>query len=162
MSTLILCMSAAGMLPGCSVSEPDPVAARNLEKGRAFLEENSHKEGVIALPSGLQYMILKSGDGDQARITDTVTVHFRGMHLDGREFDSTYESGEPVTVSLKAMIPGWKQALLRMNEGDKWRLFIPPYLAYTNRGSGSIEPNETLIYEIELLKVNWRGIQKKG
>jgi len=157
--SLASCILAATLF-GCSVSEPDSATAGNAEKGKAFLEENKNREGVITVPSGMQYMVLKNGDGDQAKMTDTVTVHYRGMHIDGSEFDSSYKRGEPLTISLKRMIPGWKKALLLMHEGDKWRLFIPPYLAYTNRGSGSIEPNETLIYEVELLNVNWMGRQK--
>ncbi|MFQ5356091.1 MAG: FKBP-type peptidyl-prolyl cis-trans isomerase [Mariprofundaceae bacterium] len=157
--SLALCLFAV-TLSGCSVSETDPATAGNAEKGKAFLEENKNKEGVISFPNGMQYMVLKSGSGHQAKMTDTVTVHYRGMHIDGNEFDNSYERGEPLTISLKSMIPGWKKALLLMHEGDTWRLFIPPFLAYTNRGSGSIEPNETLIYEIELLSVNWMGRRK--
>ena len=149
------------IVTACS-SASDPVAEQNLQKGKAFLEQNKSKQGVVTLPSGLQYMVLKKGDGPQPRVIDSVMVHYRAMHVDGTEFNNSYTRGKPVTIAVKAMIPGWKQAVRLMSEGDKWRLFIPQFLAYTNRGEGEVEPNETLIYEIELLKVNWMGRLPKG
>ena len=150
------------LIAACSSSASDPVAEQNLQKGKAFLEQNKSKQGVVTLPSGLQYMVLKKGDGAQPKVIDSVKVHYRAMHIDGTEFNNSYATGEPVTIAVKAMIPGWKQAVLKMSEGDKWRLFIPQFLAYTNRGEGAVKPNEALIYEIELLKVNWMGRISKG
>jgi len=149
------------LVTACS-SSSDPVAEQNLQQGKAFLELNKSKQGVVALPSGLQYLVLKKGDGAQPKVIDSVRVHYRAMHIDGTEFNNSYAAGEPVTIAVKAMIPGWKKAILMMQEGDKWRLFIPQFLAYTNRGEGAVKPNEALIYEIELLKVNWMGRLPQG
>lgn len=146
----------------CGSQDVDSEAQQNLQRGKAFLEQNKTKAGVVTLPSGLQYMILKTGSGTRPATSDSVTVHYQGMHIDGSEFDNSYARGEPVTVGINGMIPGWKQALRLMSEGGKWRLFIPHYLAYTNRGAGAVKPNEALIYEVELLKVHWMGrIPKK-
>ena len=143
------------LLPvACTNSDVDPKAKLNAEQGKAFLEKNKKNSEVVALDSGLQYFVIDSGDGSPVRITDLVHIHYRGMHLDGSMFDNSYERGEPQEIRVKAMIPGLKQALLQMHEGDKWRLFVPPYLAYTNRGTEGIEPNETLIYELEIVRIN--------
>ena len=127
----------------------------NRKKGEAFLAENGTKEGVVTLPSGLQYRVLKEGAGKVPSDDDTVRVHYRGTHIDGTEFDSSHKSGKPATFKVKGgIIPGWKEALMRMPVGSKWQLFIPPRLAYGERGLGSvIGPNETLVFEVELLSV---------
>ncbi len=153
---MIWVLITAWFLAACSTPPADPVAARNLREGRTFLAQNKARKDVVTLPGGLQYQVLRQGSGITPMLPDTVTLHYRGMHLDGREFDNTYARGGPVAVRIRAMIPGWRKALLLMNEGAKWRLFIPHYLAYTNRGKGEVGPNEVLIYDIELLKVNWR------
>jgi len=127
----------------------------NLEAGRKFMEENKAKEGVVVLPSGLQYQVLESGNGKSPSAGEKVSVHYRGTLLDGTEFDSSYARGEPVTLDLNRVIKGWQEALPMMKEGDKWKLFIPSDLAYGERGAGAkIGPNSTLIFEVELVKVN--------
>lgn len=130
-------------------------AADNARKGQDFLVKNAEKEGVVALPSGLQYRIIKAGAGASPAATDKVTVHYRGTTIDGAEFDSSYKRGEPATFPLNRVIRGWTEGLQLMQEGAKWQLFIPSDLAYGPRGAGrSIGPNETLIFEVELIKVN--------
>ena len=133
-------------------------AAKNLSEGKAFLEENSKKEGVKMLPSGLQYKVLQEGLGKTPEETDTVTVHYRGTFIDGTEFDNSYKRGNPETVAVVNVIPAWSEALRQMKEGAKWQLFVPPDLAYGERGQGSrIPPNSTLIFEIELISIQSNG-----
>ena len=128
----------------------------NKEKGETFLEANKAKEGVTTLESGLQYKILKKGTGASPKATDTVKCHYKGTTIDGKEFDSSYERGEPATFVLNKVIKGWTEGLQLMKEGGKWQFFIPSELAYGERGSGPhIGPNEVLIFEVELL-----GIEK--
>ena len=123
------------------------------ETGADFLANNAKEEGVTVTDSGLQYEVINSGEGRSPSRTDRVTVHYRGTLVDGREFDSSYKRGEPATFPLNRVIAGWTEGLQLMKEGDKWRLFIPSNLGYGQRGSGSmIGPNETLIFEVELLK----------
>lgn len=127
---------------------------KNKKEGEAFLAENKKKPGVVTLPSGLQYKVIKAGTGKKPKGTDTVKTHYRGTLLDGTEFDSSYRRGEPATFPVKGVIPGWTEALQLMEEGAKWQLFIPPHLAYGERGAGPvIGPNATLIFEVELLSV---------
>ncbi len=122
--------------------------------GRAFLEENKTREGVVTLPSGLQYMVMTQGDGPKPTITSRVTTHYSGTLLDGTVFDSSYERGQPATFAVNGVIPGWTEALQLMPVGSKWKLFIPSQLAYGERGGGSvIGPNETLIFEVELISI---------
>src|SRR5512134_2370314 len=124
----------------------------NKKAGEAFLAENKAKDGVVALPSGLQYKILKAGDGRKPMDTDTVECHYRGTLIDGTEFDSSYSRGKPSTFKITGVIPGWREALKLMPAGSKWQLFVPPRLAYGARGAGRIiGPNATLIFEVELL-----------
>jgi UDP-GlcNAc:undecaprenyl-phosphate/decaprenyl-phosphate GlcNAc-1-phosphate transferase len=127
----------------------------NKKKGEAFLAENKKKEGVVTLPDGLQYKVLKAGDGRKPTEADTVECDYRGTLIDGTEFESTYRTGQPMTFKVRGgVIPGWKEALMLMPSGSKWQLFIPPQLAYGERGSGSlIGPNATLIFEVELLAI---------
>lgn len=130
-------------------------AMQNLEAGQKFLTENQKKEGVITLDSGLQYEVIESGEGDTPGATDNVTTHYRGTLLDGSEFDSSYKRGQPASFPVNGVIAGWTEALQKMKEGDKWKLYIPSHLAYGERGAGaSIPPNSTLIFDIELIKVN--------
>jgi FKBP-type peptidyl-prolyl cis-trans isomerase FklB len=129
-------------------------AAKNLAEGKAFLAENAGKEGVRTLPSGLQYQVLSEGEGDPPAATDTVTVHYRGTLIDGSEFDSSYGRGQPATFSLDRVIPGWTEGLQLMRPGARYRLFLPPELAYGERGGGpKIGPNSALVFEVELLSV---------
>ncbi len=128
----------------------------NLEAGRKFLEENKKKEGVVTLPSGLQYQVLTKGAGTTSpKATDQVTTHYQGTLLDGTVFDSSYSRNEPATFKLDGVIKGWTEALQLMKEGDKWKLFVPAELGYGERGAGGvIGPNATLVFEVELIKVN--------
>jgi len=127
--------------------------------GEAFLAENKSKEGVVALPSGLQYKILTAGTGPKPTANDTVTCNYRGTLLNGKEFDSSYKRGQPASFPVSGVIKGWTEALQLMPVGSKWQLFIPADLAYGDRGAGGdIGPGETLIFEIELISI---GDQKK-
>jgi UDP-GlcNAc:undecaprenyl-phosphate/decaprenyl-phosphate GlcNAc-1-phosphate transferase len=126
----------------------------NKKEGDTFLAENKKKDGVVALPSGLQYKILKAGDGGRPTDADTVECHYQGTLINGSVFDSSDLGGQPAILEVKALIPGWREALKLMPVGSKWQLFIPPQLAYGDRGEGGIiGPNSTLILEVELLAI---------
>ena len=129
------------------------IADKNLAQGKAFLEENKKKDGVVTLPSGLQYKVLTEGSGKMPKATDSVTVHYRGTLINGTEFDSSYKRGQPATFQVGKVIRGWTEALQLMKEGAKWQLMIPPQLAYGDRGTSTIPPNSTLIFEVELVAV---------
>jgi FKBP-type peptidyl-prolyl cis-trans isomerase FklB len=127
---------------------------KNIAEGKTFLEENAKKEGVITTDSGLQYKIISSGDGKQPTANDTVTTHYKGTLIDGREFDSSYKRNAPASFPVKGVIKGWTEALQLMHVGDKWQLFIPSDLAYgPSKRSELIEANSTLIFELELLGI---------
>ncbi len=129
-------------------------AEANKKAGETFLAENKKKAGVITLPSGLQYIVLKEGTGETPKATDKVTVNYRGTLIDGREFDSSYKRGEPAVFPVNKVIPGWTEALQLMRVGSKWKVFIPSNLAYGERTAGQmITPNSTLIFEVELLSI---------
>ncbi len=126
----------------------------NKKAGEEFLRINKERPGVVTLPSGLQYQILKEGTGPKPNATDQVNCHYEGTLIDGRVFDSSIKRGEPATFGLNQVISGWTEALQLMSVGSKWKLFLPPNLAYGNRQAGElIEPNSTLIFEVELLKI---------
>ncbi len=128
--------------------------AQNLAAGAAFLESNRSNPGVVTLPSGLQYEVLREGTGPRAASVDEVTVHYEGKLLDGTIFNTSYGLGRPMTAAVGELIPGWQEALLLMNEGARWRIFVPPQLAYRDRSpSPLVGPSATLIFEIELLSV---------
>lgn len=128
---------------------------KNKAVGQKFLEENKKKSGVVTLPSGLQYQIVKEGTGPKPTAGDQVQVHYHGTLIDGTVFDSSVDRGEPITHSASGFISGWNEALLLMPTGSKWKLFIPSDLAYGDQGAGpQIQPGSTLIFDIELLKVN--------
>ena len=130
------------------------MAQSPLEKGEAFLRENASKEGVHVTPSGLQYKVLADGTGRSPKATDTVKVQYRGTLLDGTEFDSSYKRNQPIEFALNQVIPGWTEGVQLMAEGAKYEFYIPSNLAYGRRGAGGvIGPDETLIFEVELLKV---------
>lgn len=130
------------------------MAQTALEKGRAFLAENATKPGVQQTPSGLQYIIVSPGEGRSPKATDTVKVNYRGTLIDGTEFDSSYKRNEPIEFPLNGVIAGWTEGLQLLKEGGKIQLFIPSNLAYGPRGAGGvIGPDETLIFEVDLLKV---------
>ncbi len=126
----------------------------NRKEGEDFLAANKTKEGVVALPSGLQYKIETAGTGPKPTTSDTVTCNYRGTLIDGKEFDSSYKRGQPASFQVGGVIKGWTEALQLMPVGSKWQLFIPPDLAYGDRGAGQdIGPGETLIFEVELLSI---------
>lgn len=126
----------------------------NLAKSNKFLEENKKKQGVQTTASGLQYEVIKSGTGATPKLESEVSVHYEGKLINGTVFDSSIKRGEPASFGVGQVIPGWTEALQRMKVGDKWRLFIPPNIAYGERGAGGdIGPNEALIFEVELLEV---------
>lgn len=130
------------------------LAEKNKKEGDAFLEENKKKEGIKTTSSGLQYKVIKDGEGPMPKATDTVTVNYRGTLVDGTEFDSSYKRGEPATFPVNGVIPGWVEALQLMKVGSKFQLFIPSGLAYGERGAGQqIGPNSALIFEVELLSI---------
>lgn len=136
------------------VTRLQQVAEANAEKGQKFLTGNATAAGVNQLASGLQYKVMAPGDGPQPKASDTVSVHYRGSLIDGTEFDSSYRRGEPVSFRVSEVIPAWQEALPQMKTGAKWQLFVPPQLAYGSRGTGKvIGPNETLIFEVELLEI---------
>jgi FKBP-type peptidyl-prolyl cis-trans isomerase FklB len=127
---------------------------KNKKEGEAFLAENKKKEGVKTLASGLQYKVIKTGNGKSPKTTDKVSTHYQGTLIDGTEFDSSYKRGEPATFPVTGVIPGWTEALQLMKVGSKWQLFVPSKLAYGERGAGpKIGPNAVLIFTIELLAV---------
>lgn len=126
---------------------------KNKAAGKAFLEKNKTAEGVVTLPSGLQYKILKAGEGKKPGLEDTVVCHYRGTLVNGTEFDSSYKRNQPATFPVKAVIKGWTEALQLMPIGSRWQLFIPSELGYGERGAAVIGPNETLIFEVELISI---------
>jgi FKBP-type peptidyl-prolyl cis-trans isomerase FklB len=124
------------------------------EEQEKFLQDNAAKEGVITLPSGLQYLILKTGDGEKPGPATMVTVHYEGSLINGNIFDSSYKRGQPATFGVHQVIRGWTEALQLMPVGSKWRLFIPSSLGYGARGAGgSIPPHATLVFDVELLSM---------
>jgi FKBP-type peptidyl-prolyl cis-trans isomerase FklB len=135
-------------------AEMQQAGEANKKTGEQFLAANKAKEGVVALPDGLQYKILKAGTGPKPKATDTVTVNYRGTLIDGTEFDSSYKRNQPETLGVGQVIKGWTEALQLMPVGSKWQLFIPPDLAYGSNGAGNaIGPDSTLIFEVELLSI---------
>ena len=123
--------------------------------GDKFLAKNGKKDGIITRESGLQYKVISTGKGKQPKATDSITAHYKGTLINGTVFDSSYKRGEPATFNVGQVINGWKEILPLMKEGDKWQVFIPSDLAYGDRGQGgTIGPNEALIFDIELIKVN--------
>jgi FKBP-type peptidyl-prolyl cis-trans isomerase len=130
------------------------IGKANLTKGQAFLAKNATQPGVSRLPSGLQYQVVRQGSGPKPMIDDAVVAHYRGSHIDGTEFDGTDPEGEPAEFPLRGVVPGWQEALPLMGAGAKWRIWLPPELAYGEAGSPpAIEPNEVLVYELDLIEV---------
>jgi FKBP-type peptidyl-prolyl cis-trans isomerase FklB len=128
------------------------LAKENLAKGEKYREENAKNEGVTVLESGLQYEVLSPGDGPSPKAEDRVEVHYKGTLIDGSTFDSSYTRGQPTQFNLNGVVPGFKEAITKMQPGAKWRVVMPPELAYGEKGAGKkIGPNETLIFEIEYL-----------
>lgn len=134
--------------------ERKTLAEANLKQGKAFLDQNKSRKEVKTTSSGLQYEIITEGKGSSPKPTDRVSTHYRGSLIDGTEFDSSYSRGEPMQFAVNGVIPGWTEALQLMKPGAKWKLWIPPELAYGEHGVGHvIGPNATLVFEIELLEV---------
>lgn len=130
-------------------------AGPNEAAGKAFLEENKKRAGVMVTPSGLQYEILKEGNGEKPAPTDEVTTHYHGTLISGEVFDSSVDRGQPATFPVNGVIQGWQEALPMMKTGSKWKLFVPSNLAYGNQGAGAkIGPGTTLIFEVELISIN--------
>jgi FKBP-type peptidyl-prolyl cis-trans isomerase FklB len=147
--------------------EAAAVAAANKATGEQFLAANKTKEGIVTLPSGLQYKILKEGTGPKPTATDEVVCNYRGTLVDGTEFDSSYKRGTPATFPVDKVIKGWTEALQLMSVGSKWELFVPSNLAYGERGAGQrgsdvIAPNSTLIFEVELMSIKEKTEAKPG
>ena len=133
----------------------------NKKEGEAFLADNKSKEGVVSLPSGLQYKVLKEGNGPKPTATDSVVCNYRGTLINGAEFDSSTKHGGPATFPVNGVIKGWTEALQLMPVGSKWQLFVPSELAYGDRGTGAdIGPNATLIFEVELLSIQSKDKEK--
>ncbi len=129
-------------------------ASENISVGKEFLAENGKRDGVVTLPSGLQYEVLTAAEGEKPSASDRVTTHYRGTLIDGTQFDSSYDRGQPATFPLNGVIAGWTEALQLMSPGAKWRLYIPPELAYGERAQGPIPANSTLIFDVELIEIN--------
>lgn len=159
-------VSMAGEQPAISIAEAQQVlndyftrlqeeqSAAVKEEGAAFLAENAKKEGVVTLPSGLQYKVLVAGNGASPKASDSVECHYEGRLIDGSVFDSSYRRGETTTFGVTQVIAGWVEALQLMKEGDKWQLYIPYNLAYGEHGAGAqIPPYATLVFDVELVKV---------
>jgi FKBP-type peptidyl-prolyl cis-trans isomerase FklB len=128
-------------------------AVKNKTEGDAYRAANKAKDGVVTLPSGLQYKVLTAGTGPKPTATDSVMCNYKGTFIDGKEFDSSYKRGEPATFPVTGVIKGWTEALQLMPVGSKWQLVIPPDLAYGDKGRPSIPPNSTLVFEVELMKI---------
>jgi FKBP-type peptidyl-prolyl cis-trans isomerase len=135
--------------------EMKKLSEKHKQEGEAFLAENAKKEGVVTLPSGLQYTVIKEGTGKTPQKSDKVQVHYRGTLIDGTEFDNSYKRGQPAAVAVDKVIMGWTEALQLMKEGAKWTLYIPSGLAYGERGAprSIIGPSQTLVFEVELISV---------
>lgn len=124
------------------------------QEGKDFLEANKAKQGVVELPEGIQYLVIKEGTGPQPLASDTVKAHYKGALLDGKEFDNSFKRGQPFSAPLRSLIKGWQIALPLMKEGSHWRLWIPSELAYGDRGAGSDIPGgATLMFEVELISI---------
>ena len=154
--TLMTRQEVADAITAYRVDRRNELAEKNRKEGQAFLAENRKKEGVVTLPSGLQYKVLKDGEGKSPRAEDVVTVQYRGMLVGGNEFDSSYMRGQPATFALNQVIRGWTEGVQLMKEGAKFQFVIPPDLGYGERGTpgGPIGPDAVLIFEIELLSIS--------
>ena len=151
--TLLNEEQANSLIMGFMQKQAAANASENKKAGAIFLAANKNKPGVVTLPSGLQYTVLKEGSGARPTPTDKVKCNYEGSLTDGTVFESSYKSGQPVTFAVNGVIPGWTEALQLMGVGSKWRLFIPSNLAYGDQGSGKIKPGSTLIFDVELLDI---------
>ena len=140
--------------PEPAAVQPEDAMMATPTEGQAFMEQNGRREGVVTLPSGLQYEVLAEGDGATPGPTSMVTTHYHGTLIDGTVFDSSVQRNQPASFPVNGVIAGWTEALQLMQVGDKWRLVLPPDLAYGDRGAGGvIGPGATLVFEVELLEV---------
>jgi FKBP-type peptidyl-prolyl cis-trans isomerase FklB len=154
-SSFVVLAAAIAALTVAACSKPETATAPAEKTEAAAAVPAAAAAGVVKTQSGLQYEILASGSGKSPSASDSVTVHYRGTLTDGTEFDSSHKRGQPAVFPVNRVIPGWTEALQLMKEGDKWKLTIPPQLAYGERGAGKlIPPNSTLVFEVELIKVN--------
>lgn len=149
---VFLVARSCGLTPG-QMEDHIILADLNTEEGDRYRSLNSGRKGVVTLGDGLQVEMLRLGDGPTPAPDDLVSVHYRGRHLDGREFDSSYRRGEPSIVAVERTIPGWRRVLVDLPVGSHVRLVIPPALAYGTAGAGAIGPEETIIFELELLAI---------
>ena len=151
--TLLTETEARTAITSLQTAMRDKLIAKNKQEGEAFLAQNKAKEGVVTLPSGLQYKILNAGTGKKPSIDDTVLCQYRGTLIDGTEFDSSYKRGQPAALPVKGVVKGFSEALQLMPVGSKWQLFIPSGLGYGERGFGPIGPDAALIFEVELVSI---------
>lgn len=140
-----------GLIRNFMISERQVEGKKNIEESTKFLEANKQKPGVVTTPSGLQYQIIKAGNGPKPTATDQVKVLYRGTFINGKEFDKALDPRNPAVFGVNQVIKGWSEALMLMPVGSKWKIFIPANLAYGESGSGPIKPNSTLIFDVELL-----------
>ena len=138
------------------------MAAKNKKDSEAFLAANKKKKGVVTLPNGVQYKVIKEGKGKKPTLDDTVVVNYTGSLINGKEFDSSAAHGKPATFALNGTIKGFQQVLQMMPEGSKWEIYIPPELGYGERGAGPIPPNSALIFDIDLVSIKHEAKPKSG
>lgn len=136
-----------------ALSKQKEISADNLKKGQAFLQQNSKQPGVITLPSGLQYKVIKKGTGPKPTASDTVVVNYEGRLIDGKVFDSSYQRGQPASFPVNQVVKGWQDALVMMPVGSEWELYLPPDLAYGDADIPNIGPNQVLIFKINLISI---------
>lgn len=157
-----LLMAAAQEIRKKQAAQQAEKGAAAQKEGEEFLAANKAKEGVVTLPSGLQYKILKAGDGEKPTLDDTVVCNYKGTLINGTEFDASEKHGGPASFPVKGVIAGWTEALQLMPVGSKWQLFVPSNLAYGPQGPGDIGPNATLIFEVELVSIKKAGAPAAG
>ncbi|MDX8404213.1 MAG: FKBP-type peptidyl-prolyl cis-trans isomerase [Mariprofundaceae bacterium] len=156
LSPLMVALLMLFSLTGCGNSNQTGPAIENLAKGKAFMEQNKLKDDVVTLENGIQYRIITKGSGKFPKLADVVIIHYRGKHLDGTIFSDSYKEDKPEQILVKHAILGWKKIMPLMSVGSKWTIYLPPHMAFSNRGfEDIIEPNETLTYEIELVGIAW-------
>lgn len=129
------------------------LAAENLTRSEQFLAENKNKRGIVVLPSGVQYRIIEEGEGGRPQLDSTVRVHYRGSKMDGREFDSSFARGVPEEFTVNAVLKGWQEALPLMKQGATWQIFVPPEMAFGQRGNPPVGPNEALMFDLKLIEI---------
>lgn len=129
------------------------LAAENLEKSEQFLADNKAKTGIVVMPSGVQYRVIEEGEGPRPQLDSTVRVHYRGSKMDGREFDSSFARGVPEEFTVNAVLKGWQEVLPLMKQGSTWQIFVPPELAFGQRGNPPVGPNEALMFDLKLVEI---------